>query len=382
MNKLQERMFDINKRKAEIRSQVEANAEGIDLDALTTELKNLDTEFTGIEKRMKLVDGITIEKPKEEINNMEDKTYTRDSKEYRSAFLKHIQGVKLNEVEQRAYSSASDSAGAAIPTQTADQLISKIKQVAPILNEMTLLQVAGDVRFATEGVRDSAALHTENATVNPAGDTVMSVNLGGYEYIKVISVSKTIQTMAIDAFEGWLTNILSEDIARQIENAAINGTGSSQPTGVEKANTWDETNSFSVAAASSLTYANVCSFIGLLKGGYDYNAKFLMSKKTLYEDFITLQDKSKNDLVVRDAVNGTYVVMGYPVMLSDSVKEHDAYLGNFRYLVGNLSQNITVDSSAESGFRNNSIDFRGSAMFDCKPALGEAFVKLTKATAA
>lgn len=120
MNKLTERMFDINKRKAEIRSDIESNKEGIDLDAYEKELRDLNTEYQGIEKRMKLVDGITIEKPKEEINNMEDKTYTRDSKEYRSAFLKHIQGVKLNEIEQRAYSSVSDSAGAAIPTQTAD----------------------------------------------------------------------------------------------------------------------------------------------------------------------------------------------------------------------------------------------------------------------
>ena len=244
---------------------------------------------------------------------------------------------------------------------------------------MTLLQVAGSVKFATEGVRDSAALHTENSTVNSASDTLISVDLGGYEFVKIISISKTVQTMAITAFEAWLTDILARDIARQIEYMAINGTGVGQPTGVEKANTWDDTNCFTVAAGSNLTYANVCSFIGLLGGGYDYNAKMLMSKKTLYNDFMPLMDKSKNDLVVRDAVTNSYMVMGYPVMVSDSVKEHDVYLGDFKNLVGNLSQNVTVDSSVESGFRSNSIDFRGSAIFDCKPALGEAFVKLTKA---
>jgi len=237
MNKLTERMFEINNRKAEIRSDIENKKEGIDLDACEKELRNLDTEFSDIEKRMKLVDGITIDKPKEEKRDIMDNNYTRDSKEYRSAFLKHIQGVKLNEVEQRAYSSVSDSAGAAIPTQTADQLISKIKQAAPILNEMTLLQVAGDVKFATENVRDSAAQHTENATVTPASDTIASIDLGSYEFIKIISISKTVQTMAIDAFEGWLTQILAEDIARQIEYMSINGTGVSQPTGIEKANT-------------------------------------------------------------------------------------------------------------------------------------------------
>ena len=314
MNKLTERIFDINKRKAEIRSQVEANAEGIDLDALTTELKNLDTEFTGIEKRMKLVDGITIEKPKEEINNMEDKTYTRDSKEYRSAFLKHLQGVKLNEVEQRAYSSASDSAGVAIPTQTADQIITKIKQIAPMLSEMTLLQVAGDVKFASEGVRDDAAHHTENADVTPAADKLVSVTLGSYEYVKVIRISKTVQTMAINSFESWLTDILSQDIARKMEYDSINGSGVSEPTGVEKANTWDATNSVTVGVSASLTYTNITTLIGLLKSGYDYNAKFLLSKKTLYEDFMPLKDDSKYPVVTREGTN--YLIMGFVSILN------------------------------------------------------------------
>lgn len=378
MNKLQERMFEINTRKAEIRKDIETNKEKIDLNKYETELRNLNTELEDIQKRMKLADGITIEKPKDD-DEMKD-NFTVDSKEYRSAFLKKLQGNRLNEVEQRAYTSVSDSAGAAIPTQTSDQIISKIKKVAPILNEITLLQVAGDVKFAVEDVRDNAARHTENATVTPANDKLVSVSLGGYEHVKVISISKTVQTMAVDAFEGWLTQILSEDIARAIENDIINGTGTDQPKGVAYANTWDDTNSLTVASGSSLTYANVCNFVGLLPGGYDTNAKFLMSKKTLYQDYITLQDKSKTDLVIRNA-DGTFNILGYPVLLSDSVALHDAYLGDFKKIVGNLSQNITVESSVESGFRSNSIDFRGAAIFDSKPAIGEAFVKLTKAEA-
>ena len=380
MDKLTERMFAINKRKTEIRSELESKKDGIDFDAYEKELKDLNTEFSDIEKRMKMVDGIsiTLDKPKEG-ERIDMDNYTRDSKEYRSAFLNKLKGTRLSEVEQRAYSSVANSADAAIPTQTADQILTKIKQIAPILGEMTLMQVAGDVKFATEGTRDSAAVHTENAAVTPANDAMVSVNLGGYEFVKIISISKAVATMAIDAFEGWLVEILGTDIARQIENMAINGTGVGQPTGIEYANTWNATNCITVSAATKLAYNDVCGFAGLLDGGYDIGAKMLMSKKTLYEDFMPLMDKSKNDLVMHTPDNSGYLVLGYPVMLSDSVKEHDAYLGNFKYLVGNLSQNITVDSSAESGFRNNSIDFRGSAMFDCKPALGEAFVKLTKA---
>ena len=374
MNKLTERMFEINNRKAEIRSAIEANKDA-DIDAFETELNGLNEEFASIEKRMKLVDGITVEKTKEE-NNMEN-TYTIDSKEYRSAWLKTLQGVKLDEVEQRAISTTSGAA--VIPTQTADQIMSKLQQVAPLLKEITLLTVAGNVTFASEGVRDSASIHAENADVASAGDTIVNVSLGGYEFIKVIRVSKTVATMAVNAFETWLVNLLSEDIGRKIESYIISGTGVSQPTGVEKANTWDATNSVTVAAASSLTYANVTALIGLLKGGYDYNAKFLMSKKTLFSDVYPLKDSNKLDLVTRDS-NG-YMILGYPVMLSDAVAEHDIYLGDFKKMVGNLSQDITVESNVNSGFTANAIDFRGTAIFDCKPAVGEAFVKATKAQA-
>ena len=91
MDKLTERMFEINKRKAEIRSDIEDKKEGIDFDACEKELRNLDTEFSDIEKRMKLVDQIKIEKPTEtEKENRSMDEYTKDSKEYRSAFLMRL----------------------------------------------------------------------------------------------------------------------------------------------------------------------------------------------------------------------------------------------------------------------------------------------------
>ena len=103
-----------------------------------------------------------------------------------------------------------------------------------------------------------------------------------------------------------------------------------------------------------------------------------MSKKTLLTDFRPLQDKSKNDLVVKE--NGKYFIEGYEVMLDERVALHDAYLGDFTMYVGNLGEDITVDQDKK--LSANSFEFLGSAMFDGKPAIGEAFVKLTKSTTA
>lgn len=316
----------------------------------------------------------TAEEGKEERNMNEENI--RSSKEYRSAFLKRLQRKDLTEAEERALTTASGSVGAAIPTITQNLIIEKVFQVAPLLNEITLLRVDGNVTFAVESTVNDAAIHTEGATITESGDVLIPVSLGQYEVNKYITISKSVSKMSIDAFETWITNMLGKMIAKAITNLIINGTGSSQPKGIDKAATWGDKNSVTVAKTGSLSEANVLTLVGLLNGGYDANAKWLMSKKTLINDFRPLQDKSKNDIFVKE--NGTYYIEGYPVLLDERVAEHDAFLGDLTMYVGNLGEEVTVDQDKK--LSSNSFEFLGSAMFDGKPAVSDAFVKLTKAT--
>jgi HK97 family phage major capsid protein len=316
----------------------------------------------------------TAEEGKEEKNMNEENI--RSSKEYRSAFLKRLQRKDLTEAEERALTTASSSVGAAIPTITQNLIIEKVFQVAPLLNEITLLRVDGNVTFAVESAVNDATLHTEGATITESGDVLIPVSLGQHEVNKYITISKSVSKMSIDAFETWITNMLGKMIAKAITNLIINGTGSSQPKGIDKAATWGDTNSVTVGKTASLSEANVLTLVGLLNGGYDANAKWLMSKKTLINDFRPLQDKSKNDIFVKE--NGTYYIEGYPVLLDERVAEHDAFLGDLTMYVGNLGEEVTVDQDKK--LSSNSFEFLGSAMFDGKPAVSDAFVKLTKAT--
>lgn len=378
MNK---RLKEIEKRLAEIKAEIETP--GADMTALDNEVESLLEERKGILEQMQQRkttlariaagdEGVSVPVVHEE----QERSYGADSKEYRSAFLKKIRGLEMNDVEKRAFSSASNSAGAVLPTQTANEVIKKLTQYAPLLGEITLLHVAGNVKFAVEGTIADAAKHSENGSITAASDTLVEVSLTSYEINKLVQVSKTVATMSIDAFETWLVDMIAQKVAEQIGAYLINGTGSSQPQGIEKAQTWGAENSVTVAKAGALTAENVLSLIGLLPGGYDKNAKFLMSKKTLFTDLMPLQDKSKNDLVV--CQNGSYFVYGYPVMLDDNVALHEAYLGDFKKVVGNLSEDINVVSGFD--IDSNSFKYLGSAMFDSKVAIGEAFVKLVKAT--
>ncbi len=381
------RIKEIEARLAAIKKEIEERGDAMkaeEIDALEKETKELTEERAGLiaaaEKRNGILDNIAkgagiVSRTFEQKQDNADPDDPFGTPEYRSAWLKNLRRLPLTDAEKRAYANASGTGAEVVPTQTANEIISKVKKLAPMLNEVTLLHVKGAVKFAVEGTNNDAAIHTENAAITAAADTLTTVTLTGYEIIKLVQISDTVMTMSIAAFESWIVDMLAEAIARKVEDFFINGTGSSQPKGIDKANTWGATNSVTVAKSGSLTAANVQTLIGLLNAGYDRNAKFVMSKKTLFTDFMPLMDTSKNHIVTVQGNN--YFVYGYPVLLSDYVKEHEAFLGDFKKVCANLAENINVKNAYD--IDTNSYKYSGIAIFDCTPAIGEAFVKLAKA---
>ena len=189
--------------------------------------------------------------------------------------------------------------------------------------------------------------------------------------------------MSINAFENWLTDMLAEDIAVAIENDIINGDGVSGPKGVEYAATWVAgENLIEYANGGSPSYDDVMDMIAALPLRYHSGAKFLCNSKFLYGKLAKIKDDQKQPILVKDMANGLqFRIMGFPVLLSDKVADGVMYFGNFKKIVGNLAQDVTVESSTQSGFLNNSIDFRGTAIFDCDIALPDAFIKMAEAGA-
>lgn len=380
------RIKEIEARLAAIKKEIEERGDAMkaeEIDALEKETKELTEERAGLiaaaEKRNGILDNIAkgagiVSRTFEQKQDNADPDDPFGTPEYRSAWLKNLRRLPLTDAEKRAYANASGTGAEVVPTQTANEIISKVKKLAPMLNEVTLLHVKGAVKFAVEGTNNDAAIHKENAAITAAADTLTTVTLTGYEIIKLVQISDTVMTMSIAAFESWIVDMLAEAIARKVEDFFINGTGSSQPKGIDKANTWGAENSVTVTKAGSLTAANVQTLIGLLNAGYDRNAKFAMSKKTLFTDFMPLQDNSKNHIVTVQGNN--YFVYGYPVLLSDYVKEHEAFLGDFKKVCANLAENINVKNAYD--IDTNSYKYSGIAIFDCTPAIGEAFVKLAK----
>lgn len=291
-------------------------------------------------------------------------------KEYRAAWLKRLQGNDLTDTEKRDLASANS----VIPVETSNAIITKIKELVPLLDEVQLLNVAGSVKFAVEGTVGDAALHTENAQITSASDTLVTVSLDGYEIVKLLRISATVKTMSINAFESWLVEQLARKVSEKIEDFLINGTGTSQPKGIAKSATWTANTNLVEWAGTAPTVDEIMKIIALLPSRHARAGKFLMNRKTFWTFIMPLRDDKKMPIVAGEGA-GAYNIFGYPVLLSDFVADGEIYFGNMRMVVANLADDIKVDSSEASGFVYNAVDYRGTAIFDCDIADAQAFVK-------
>lgn len=303
------------------------------------------------------------------------------SAEYRSAYLKNLQGKQLNETEKRALTTASNSAGAAVPTTTMNMIVDKLRQTSALFPRVTVSYVPGNLSIVVANAKNAAAWKVEGADGTPADDTVTNVNLTGYELIKLVEISAAASAMTIDAFETYIASEIGRQMAIAVENAILNGDGSGEPTGILGGITWvDNTNAVSWANNASVSYDTFVDGLALLPTMYHNNAVFVMNRKMLFKGVRKIKGSDNQPIFAYNAQDQAAMsILGYPVILDDYVADDTILLGDFSYYYMNFAKAPVIDRSAEAGFKSGKVTYRGLAVADGRPALAEAFVKLYKA---
>ena len=345
-----DRLQEIEARKMEIREEVEAAETTEQVEELEKEVDTLNEEIEEINEQKENED--TQEKLEageiqaEEIPLEEEKSIGGIKMEYRQVYLKNLQGKELNAEER----SALVAADAAIPTETQNTIFEKVVKKVPMLDEITLLKVKGNVDFYVEGTRTDGSNHTEVQSIDAADVPLVKVSLSGTEIVKKVQISDKVREMSIEAFEEWLTDMLADSIANAIE-----------------AKIFGEIETNGTIVADDLDADGIRSLVAGLPAGYEDGAAFYCNKTIFYTNILALQDLSKNELVYRDG--NTYYMLGYPVRISD--KASKLSFGNGKKFVGNLAEDINVKSVYD--IDTNSYKYAGIAIWDGKVADATAF---------
>ena len=346
------RMEEIEARLAAIPAELEKD--GADLDALKSEVTSLKAErkqiLDAVEKRKEIVEYIRSgggQVVRTMTSQPEELSLTADTEEYRSIWLRHLQGKELTDVEQRAYTNANG----AIAVMTANAVMSAVRDHAPILSRMTVIYSAVNLTYYVEGTNNEAEDHTENAAITAAADTLTKIQLVPAEIVKMIQVSEAAKLMGVTAFEAWLAKTLGEAIARKINSkiiTALLGAASS--------------------AGTSIDAASVQALLGSVKG----DITILCNRKALYTKLLPIQDNSKSSIVRFDG--GMATVYGVEVMIDDNVPDDTVAAGDLSKLVAAMAEDVTVRNQYD--IDTNSTKYLGVAVFDVKVGLASAFAKL------
>ena len=375
------RIDEITTRLAAIQNELET-ATGDQLTALENEVNDLTAErqqiMSEVQTRQQmraniaagLVTGNPIENNEEE-NNMENRTFTPGSAEYREAYLMNLQGRELN-AEQRAAVNAS----AAIPTQTLNQIFGYLED-SPILSRVDLTYIPGNVTLPVEGANADASWVDMATAATDSTDTVDSISLAAYKLIKTVEITADIEAMGIDVFESWLVRNLGAKIEKALDAAVFNGTGSKQATGILKTIA-TATGTFTKAKAK---YSDLINIIAALPSGPAKNATFAMPRKLFFTDVIGIEDQSGQPVCHVDVESpAKYNILGYHVVLDDNIPVDNILFGDFKAYKLNIAKAPTVASDDSVGFRSGSRVYRAMALADGKLALASAFVRYTRAT--
>lgn len=299
-----------------------------------------------------------------------EKRFAPDTQEYRKAYLNSLRGLAT--VEERA----AIDAGAVIPTQTLNLIVEKLEQTSVIYNRITSMNIPSNVNIPVENAKNDASWLPMSTASTDSEDSFSTVSLTAHKLIKTVEIDADVMAMSIDAFEGFIAMALAKKMAKAVENAILNGTGTNQPTGLFKAGEITQTADYT---AAGMTYDDLLAIMAELPTPYHPNAVFVTNRDVFFKQIHGIKDDEGRPVVKQEQESGaTYTIFGYQVIINDYVPEDTLLFGDLEYYYWNWARPITIDRDDSVAFRTGSSVFRGMALADGKKALAEAFVKSEK----
>lgn len=355
---------EILKRKQELRSSL-ATLSGEALDKAVAEVEDLDKQQAEIEKRNSIMKKLasseitnpiqtrSIEKPVVETGASE--SLGRDSKEYRSAFFKDLIGLPLSDVEKRAMTTNTSSAGKAVPTTTMNKILEKIENNSVVYNLVQVEHLKGAVSIPIEGTTNDVERKGEGASATDAADTLGSLDLGAKKYIKLIKLTCELENQAIDALENYIVAKLSKKLLQAFDSDIINGTGTDGAKGILQSITVAD-----VETKGTLTYDDICDLFAMIPAIARKNATLMMSTNTLYKKVKKIKDNDNKPIFNPDLNK----VLGRDVVECDDVPDGTIIFGDFSEYIFNWNKDAEITKSGEAGFTSGDTYFRVLALAD------------------
>ena len=238
------------------------------------------------------------------IGNVSDDNFT-NSVEYRTAFMNNVmRGAAMPKFQNADQNTLTTDVGTVIPEVLVSKIIAKAETVGQIYAKVTKTHYKGGVTIPTQNVKPVASWVAEGQGSDKQKTTTGSITFTWHKLRCAISMSLETETMTLDIFESTFVAQVSEAMIKAIEEAIFNGNGTSQPKGILK-ETPGAGKALSVANGSKIDYEFLLKCEAAVDEEYDNGAEWYMSKKTFYEDVLSITDQAGQPIArVNVGING------------------------------------------------------------------------------
>lgn len=341
------------------------------------ETLKLDDDFRALGETMEKKNDATPTEEQRGCATVEDKKQEQRAVEdsERAAFENYIRGRVVNE---RAGELTKKDNGAVIPTTIANQIIKKVYDICPILEQSTRYNVKGNLQipyYDESSSKLTVAYQDEFTALTSSNGKFASINLTGYLAGALSKISVSLVNNAQFDIVNFVVNEMSDAIKRFIEHELLIGT-SEKVTGLSTLK-----NQIQTASGTAITADEIIDLHDAVKDDYQNGAIWIMSSKT--RTALRKLKDAEGRYLLNDDISSPFgtTLLGKPVYCSDNMPEIGAgnvaiYYGNMKGLATKFNEEINVQVLREKYADEHAVGVIGWFEFDSKVQDEQQIAKL------
>ena len=371
LNKAKEEKRELTDDEAQELAEIRDNVRKI-VDTL-----KLDDDFKDLDKPMekKPDDTPTDAGTPKEGDNADKQEQRAVEDNDRKAFENYIRGRVVNE---RAGELTKTDNGAVIPTTIAQQIIKKVYDICPVLEQSTKYNVKGNLQIPYYNDADSkltVAYQDEFTALTSSNGKFASISLTGFLAGALSKISLSLVNNSQFDIVNFVVTEMSEAIKRFIEHELLIGTPS-KVTGLATLK-----NVVTTASATAITGDEIIEVHDAIKDTYQNGAIWIMSSKT--RTALRKLKDGEGRYLLNDDISSPFgtTLLGKPVYVSDNMPDIGAgntaiYYGNMKGLATKFNEEINVQVLREKFADEHAVGVIGWFEFDSKVQDEQQIAKL------
>ena len=277
----------------------------------------IEKEIADIDKTIEAEERAVKAKNTDQTGNDDSAQATQEELEER-AFVKYVLGAAAG-LEERAgeLNLTMANNGAIVPTTIANKIVTKVKDISPILSKATVYYMSGELKVPVYGAssgHDVKVAYSDDFTELTAdAGKFTSVDLKGYLVGALTLIGRKLKTNAMFNVTDFIVNYMAEEIAAFLEGELLNGTTSKMEGALST------TNEKTAAAAAAITADELIDLQAQVKQAFQSEACWIMHPET-FTTVKKLKD-GQNRYLLQDDFSGEfpYRLLGKPVFVSDNM---------------------------------------------------------------